>query len=567
MTPLPISTASLVRRWVGAFLALATPLAAQAPATAPSPRVDSVFSSFDSRASPGCALAVVRDGAIIYERGYGMADLEHDVPITPQTVFDIGSTAKQFAAMSILLLARDGKLSVDDDIRRFIPELPVYGDTIRIRHLLTHTSGLRDYIGLLTMAGARYDDVTTEEDALAAIVRQKALNFSPGSRYLYSNSGFFLLSVIVKRASGSPLRDFARTRIFEPLGMTSTHYIASYDSIVRHRAIGYSPREGGEGFRSDMPRWLQTGDGGVSTTVRDLARWDANFYRPAVGDSAIMASFQTPMRLTSGEPITYAFGLRVDRYRGQRAVSHGGSWGGYRAEHIRFPAQRFSVITLCNVASSDPSALARRVADVYLGDVLAPLPEGAPRTARSPRAAPPRIPPARLAGTYRASESGETITIAVRGDSIALVLGRAYPLRLVADNELRLADNSDETRLLFDPGTNGRARRITLRVEGDPPAMYEAIEPVIPTAAQLADYAGMYFSEELQAPFTIAVADGTLEVRARNRPTIRLRPTVRDEFTSASGSIVLRFERAPTGVPAFTMGIGRVRGLRFERMR
>ncbi|HJU89457.1 MAG TPA: serine hydrolase domain-containing protein [Gemmatimonadaceae bacterium] len=544
-----------------------------APAAALQARVDSIFAPYDNRTSPGCAVAVMRDGAIIYERGYGMADLEHDIPNSPETIFDIGSTAKQFAAMSIMLLERDGKLSLNDDVRRHIPELPDYGDTVRIRHLLTHTSGVRDYIGLLTLGGARYDDVTTDDDALAAIVRQKALNFTPGSRYLYSNSGFFLLSVIVKRASGMSLRDFARQRLFDPLGMTNTHYLSSYDSIVRNRAIGYSPRDEEapttSGFRADMPRWLQTGDGGVSTTVRELARWDANFYRPMVGDSAMIAELQRAARLTSGKEITYALGLRVDKYRGVQAVSHGGSWGGYRAELIRFPTRRFSVATLCNLGSSDPSALARRVADVYLADVLGPAPTVAARADRTARpttrsALRPSTPLTQLAGLYRNVQSGETIVVSVAGDTAFVVMSRPHALRFVGNNEFLFSESDDGARLTIQPATRARARTLTWREDGSTPEVFEGIDAAQPTPAELSAMAGTYFSEELQALYTLAVVDGALELRGRNRPPTRLRPSVRNEFTSQSGSVVLRFEKPDS---TFTLGIGRVKGLRFERVK
>jgi CubicO group peptidase (beta-lactamase class C family) len=355
--------------------------AAAAQSDAPLPEgldalTDAIFAEWDRPDSPGCALGVYRDGSIVYARGYGMADLERGVPITPHTVFDIGSTSKQFAAASILLLAHDGALSLDDDVRKHVPEIPAYSRPITIRHLLHHTSGLRDYIGLLTLSGVRIDDVATSEDALAIIARQKELNFDPGDEHLYSNSGYFLLSVIVERASGRSLRDFAHERIFEPLGMSRTHYLGSYDDIVPDRALAYSRRPNGE-LRTDVSRWLQLGDGAVFTTVEELLLWDRNFYDPRVGGEGFLSELQGPGTLTNGEALTYALGLQVSEYRGERTVSHGGSWGGYRAELVRFPDQRFSVATLCNLGSTNPSRLARRVADIHLADALDPEAERA----------------------------------------------------------------------------------------------------------------------------------------------------------------------------------------------
>ena len=331
-------------------------------------RVDAIFSAWDRPESPGCALGVYRDGAIAYSRGYGMADLERRVPITPRSIFDIGSTSKQFTAAAIVMLAQDGKLTLDDEVQKWIPELPNYGTPITIRQMLHHTSGIRDYIGLLTLAGARIDDVTDAGDALRIIARQKALNFQPGAERLYSNSGYFLLSVIVERASKQTLQAFAREKIFKPLGMTNTHYLGSYDDIVPDRALAYAPRGGG--LRLDVPRWLQVGDGAVFSSVEELLQWDRNFYEPRVGGAAMIQTLQRPGSLGDGRPLTYALGLATGTHRGQRTISHGGSWGGYRAELLRFPNQRFSVAVLCNLGSIDPSALARRVADIHLEQVL-----------------------------------------------------------------------------------------------------------------------------------------------------------------------------------------------------
>ena len=305
---------------------------------APEPRVDSVFASYDRPDAPGCAVGVYQDGRIRYARGYGLADLEHRVPITPATVFDIGSTSKQFTAATILLLQQEGKLSLDDDVRRFLPELPEYERPITIRHLLHHTSGLRDYIGLLQLAGIRYDDVSTPDDALQMIARQRALNFLPGEEHLYSNSGYFLLSLIVERAAGRSLRDEARDRIFVPLGMTRTAYLGHYADVVLDRAIGYEPVD--SGYRADMPRWLQLGDGALLTTVEDLVHWGENFRTTRVGGAGMRDALLTRGQLASGKELDYALGLMRGEHRGLPTVFHGGSWGGYVAEFLRFPEQR-----------------------------------------------------------------------------------------------------------------------------------------------------------------------------------------------------------------------------------
>src|SRR5467141_1474353 len=337
--------------------------------------VDEVFSDLTKPGSPGCALAVYRDGKIIYTKGYGLANIEENVAITPQSVFDIGSTSKQFTAASILLLEKQGKLSVNDDVRKYIPELPDYGQKITILHLLNHTSGLRDYLTLMELAGVNTDSVTTDEDALEMIFRQKAPNFAPGSEWLYSNTGFFLLSVVVKRVSGKTLREFAAENILAPLAMTHSQYRDDHTSLIPNRAMAYDAREKGGGYNLNVSYFEQTGDGAVHTSVEDLLKWDENFYSGQIGGKEFLSEIQEQGKLNDGKVLDYAKGLRIADYRGLRTVSHGGSWGGYRAELLRFPEQHFSVACLCNLGSARPSNRAQRVADIYLASLMKPKEE------------------------------------------------------------------------------------------------------------------------------------------------------------------------------------------------
>jgi CubicO group peptidase (beta-lactamase class C family) len=558
--------AALTLPLLAAAATCAPPAAAQQPTpsgNAPDPRVDAIFAEWDRSDSPGCALGVYRDGSIVYARGYGMADLERGVPITPATIFDIGSTSKQFAAVSIVLLAQDGLLSLDDDVRHHVPELPEYERPITIRHMLQHTSGLRDYIGLLTLGGARIDDVTTADDALAAIVRQRRLNFAPGDEYLYSNSGFFLLSVIVERVAGRSLRDFARERIFEPLGMERTHYLGSYDDIVPNRALAYAPR--GDGLRTDMSRWLQLGDGAVFTSVEELLHWDRNFHEPRVGGESMLAELQATGRLAGGQPITYGLGLNIDQYRGLRTVSHGGAWGGYRAELLRFPDQRFSVATLCNIASANPPQLARRVAGVYLEDILAPASAAIAAAAGTPAAF--EIDPATLremAGTYRDTLTRMLRPVTFVDDRLHVHLGERYPLLPVGPAEFIAEGTPAVVRLAFADEDAAGVRRARLTVGTQQPAVLERVALITASGDELAAYAGQFYSDELQATYSFSVKDGVLVVRTRGADPQPLRPTTRDEFLA--GGLVFRFSRAAGGVvDGFRLDAGRLRHLDFRR--
>jgi CubicO group peptidase (beta-lactamase class C family) len=434
--------------------------------------VDQVFAEFTKPGSPGCALGVFRDGKITYEKGYGLANVEEDVPITPQSVFDIGSTSKQFTAASILLLEKRGKLSVGDDVRKYIPELPDYDQTISLLNLLNHTSGVRDYLTLFELAGINLDGVTTDDYALAMIVRQKKLNFAPGTDYLYSNSGFFLLSVIVKRVSGESLREFAQENVFGPLGMTHTIYRDDHTLLVPHRALAYDPEPNG-GYGLDVSYFEQTGDGAVHTTVEDLQRWDENFYSGQVGGKALLAELQEPGKLTSGKTLDYAKGLVIGEYRGLRTVAHGGSWGGYRAQLLRFPDQHFSVACLCNLASANTTRLARAVAEVYLAGLMKP--EQAATGPASPATTPeggvrePKLSPAELgayAGDYWSDELRVTYRLAARAGNLAIqnVIGADLVTRpagitrreflAIAPDEFQ--SNRSQFTLRFTRGVNHR---------------------------------------------------------------------------------------------------------------
>jgi CubicO group peptidase (beta-lactamase class C family) len=338
---------------------------AVAPDDGPGAAIDEIFARFTEGPSPGCAVAVVSQGRVVFSRGYGLANLEHQVPITPHTVFDIASTSKQFTAAVILLLAERGRLSLDDDVRRYLPELPRHDAVITLRQLIHNTSGLPDYIELLSHAGKRYADVTTDDDALAALIGHPELLFPPGTAFKYSDSGYFLLSLVVKRATGQSLRSYAAENLFGPLQMASTQYLDDVTRVVPRRAEPYAPAAGG-GFQLDQANWQQTGDGAVNTTVLDLARWDANFYSAAVGGRPMIDGLLTPGRLADGTQLIYAGGLLLDTYHGRRREHHAGNWSGYTAEMMRFPERRLTVITLCNLASADAPGLCQDVADLYL---------------------------------------------------------------------------------------------------------------------------------------------------------------------------------------------------------
>ena len=378
------------------------------------PEVDAIFADLDRTNSPGCALAVVRDGQIIYSRGYGMADLEHGIANRPQTVFYTGSVSKQFVTMCILLLEEKGLISLDDDVRKYFPELPDYGHAITIRNLVHHTSGIRDYLTLWSLAGNDYLDNMENEVVYDLICRQKELNFEPGTKYLYSNSCYFMMALLVEKVTGSPISKFAREEIFEPLGMKSSLFYDDNRKLIPNRAFGYGRNSEGS-FDNMMMRFDLVGSGGVYSTVEDLYLWDQNFYRNILGKGgqAIIEKMETNGRYKDGTEVNYAFALENGTYRGLRTVSHGGALGGYRSHYVRFPDQNFSVIILGNLAQLAPAGRCYRVADAFLADSFTEPAKGqnysAPPRAASMNAFTPKSAVLqKISGRYYCSEIDAT---------------------------------------------------------------------------------------------------------------------------------------------------------------
>ena len=436
---------ALVASLMLAIFALDAPARAQRTDTTIS-AADAIFAPWDEPGSPGCALGVVEDGEFIYERGYGFANLDWDIPSATDTVFYVGSVSKQFTAAVIALLAEEGAVDLDENIREYFPEIPKYVRPITVRHLVHHTSGLRDIYTLMSLAGIRLEDVFTDEQAIELIAAQRETNFEPGSEYLYSNSGYFLLAQLVERVSGKTLREFAEEKIFVPLGMEDTHFHDRPSHIVGRRAISYqdSDLDGHQEFQvSYLGNFDKVGAGGLYTTVRDLLLWDRNFYSGDVGGQPFLDLIHTRGALNDGSQLTYAFGLTVDEYRGLKTVSHGGSMMGFKAAYLQFPEQRFSVIATCNLGSINPMPLAQQVADVYLGDQLArAVPSSTTmRRSNSSTASEPFANDeiVGLAGTFYSDELDVSYELAVENGQLWLRLRNTPPrlLRKLEDGQAR----------------------------------------------------------------------------------------------------------------------------------
>jgi CubicO group peptidase (beta-lactamase class C family) len=411
---------------VGALVVgVAVTLGVARQAVAPVEKVDALMARW-TKTTPGCAVGVSVKGAPALARAYGVANLEHDLPNTAETIFEAGSVSKQFTAAAVLLLARDGKLSLDDPVRKYLPEVPEYGAPLTIRHMLNHTSGLRDWGSVAAIAGwPRATRVHTHAHVLDIVSRQKSLNFPPGTRWSYSNSGYNLSAIIVSRVSGQSFADFTRDRIFAPMGMTRTSWRDDYTRIVKGRATAYEDRRGT--FSQDMPFENVHGNGGLLTTVGDLLKWTRNLSQPVVGDAAFVKEEQEPGRFNDGRPHNYALGLTIGDYRGAREVSHSGATAGYRAYLATYPDRQVSVAVLCNAGSANATQIAHGVVDLYLGSVATngasqtpPFRDPGPDTAKPASVAAAARPLGDYVGTYASDEAEVTYTAAIDGDTLVL---------------------------------------------------------------------------------------------------------------------------------------------------
>lgn len=537
-------------------------------------RVDRIFERYTKPGSPGCAVAVIKDGEIAYHQGYGLANLDHGAPNLPSTVFNIGSMAKQFTAFAIALLEQEGKLSFDDDIRQHLPEMRDFGPAITIRHLIHHTSGLRgSFPELLALAEWRDTDHTTTGDVFWLLKSQRELNYPPGQEHLYVNSGYVLLAKICERVGGQSFAEFSRHRIFDPLGMTRSFIHDSVFRVIPGRALGY--------YEGDQGSWLYApltdsvvGPTNVYTTVEDLALWDENFYGGEVGGQAIIEQMHQPGRLNDGSELDYAFGLMVGpshAHRGWQVVEHGGGQGGYGAWMARFPELHFSVVVLFNHFLWDMRDHAIKVADLFVEDKeVAEMPPDE-RPAPVEPAAPIELSSDQLqakVGTYFSPERAALRDVTCHEDRLQY-LGLDLVL---LDENLFGFEKLPDSRLKFRIGPDGSVASMTIITPSGNFA-YQRVARVSPSPEALAEYAGRYYSPELEIYWTLEAEDGHLVAKRRKYVDSQLTPLFQDAFSDDWMPIMgypttylVIFERDGEGaVTGLRVSGTRVRNLRFVR--
>ncbi|HTA66264.1 MAG TPA: serine hydrolase [Xanthomonadaceae bacterium] len=553
----PLSTRTLFRftAFLLALLTQATALAAQTDRQ----RVDQIFAAYDKPGSPGCALGVIRNGDFVYRKGYGEGSLELGVPLSSQSVLYMGSVSKQFTAASVVLAAEQGFLSLDDDVRKYIPELPDYGKPITLREMLHHTSGLREYETLEVLSGRSDLDVRPTSELIDLIARQKALNFQPGAEYQYSNTNYFLLAEVVKRATRKPLPIFAAENIFHPLGMAHTLFYDDRSVVVPGRVPAYDAGANGTFVVDWSTNFDRVGAGGLLSSVDDLLLWDRNFDDNHLGTGTLIKEMETRGVLNDGTQIPYMLGLTEGTWRGLPVIEHSGGHFGYVTELLRFPQQHFTVTCLCNVASADPETLARSVAAVYLKDLLQ-----APDVLKQSPGTDFASDPAGFAGTYQNPRSHSIRSVAVAGGSLT-VGSTAYDR--VGPNAFRTS-GPEGSAAVFEG--SGKDEKLTISNDGEIWFTGSRIDvPGIDETA-LADYAGTYASAELNATYRIAVENGNLTLQANGNSALELKPGARDEFVSgwtpAVGYIAVVFRRSGNGrISGLALFSAGVRNLDFEK--
>jgi CubicO group peptidase (beta-lactamase class C family) len=533
-------------------------LCAQPTAPLDTKRIDAVFSAFNDQ-TPGCALGVFRQGKTLYAKGYGLADLSHGIPIAADTVFDLGSVSKQFTALALLLLEQDGKLSLDDSLQQHLPELAKdLPERIALRELLQHTAGLRDYNELLMLTGEDFENVTGNAQALRAIRAVPQLNFAPGTRWSYSNTGYFLAALVAERVSGGSLDALLQARVFKPLGMKASHVRTDHRQVVPRRASAYAPGETKGEWRFDQSNWNQAGDGAVQSNMQDLARWDAELNQPRVLSAALVQALRRPGQLRNGTPIAYGLGQVSGQYRGLPRWSHGGSWAGYRAFQTQFPQQQTGVALTCNAANSNVDALAQRVVDVVLEGAFTEAPPAAND------ATPAGFDAQRFVGAYLHADGYGALRLSQMPDaSLRMQIGfGASPMRAAALDALQ--NMSGSLRLQLE--ATDRQLRLTRRADPLRSEVYHRLPEFNAEPAALQALIGQYRQEALGSTLSL-VADGSGLKLQVNEDTEQQRPLQPLAANLLSGpGVVLRIERDAQGrVTGLAYSSERVRGLLYKR--
>lgn len=515
-----------------------------------SEKVDKIFSDWDRKDYPGCAVAVSRDGHQFFSAAYGMADLEHNVANTPSTIFEAGSVSKQFVSAAIVLLKLEGELSLDDDIRDYLPDVPDFGETITVRHLLTHTSGLRDWGSVAAISGWGRSSRTHNHDHVIDIIsRQSRLNFDPGEFYSYSNSGYNLAVLIVEEIIDGSFAEFSKEHIFKPLGMNNTEWRDDYRRVVEGRSSAYTAIDS-DSVRINRPIEHIHGNGGLLTTVGDLNIWNEAMATGRLAGEEFVEIMHAMPQLNNGRTSHYALGVREGTHNGLSYISHTGATSGYRAFLRRYPDHHVSVAILCNVTNASPGSLGNQVSEVFLEDEAVDVEEAEPEGVE--------IATAELetyAGIYKNPLNGNATHLKVENDTLKTDNGTVLTPK--SQNEFRIG--TSDRHYIFEEDGN-----IQITVEGYDEGTLERVEEFNPSGDELAAFEGTYYSYDAETRLKIEAGEDKLIIHRRPDSTFEVEPVYTDAFNGGFG--MLRFHRNNGGeVEQLSLGRGRVYDMRFDK--
>ena len=520
--------------------------------------VDSIFKQYNQKSGPGCAVAILRNDSIIFQKGYGMANLEYDIPITPTTVFDIASVSKQFAGLAISTLIEQGKISMDDDIRKYLPDVPKFSKIITIRHLVHHTSGLRDWPEALAYAGWRWDDVFSFEDIMRMVKAQKELDFEPGTKYSYSNTGYNLLAAIVAEVSGKSFRAWTDENIFQPLQMNSSHFQDDYSRLVKNLAYSYSSN--GSEFVKSPSELTAYGSSSLFTTVEDLSRWLINFDKQIALKNPVYLNMLTFGKLNNGKPVAYGYGLETDEYRGLKTISHNGGWAGYRSVIMNFPDEKVSIIILSNFADFDVNRHVSEVAGLFLKEKFKDKPVVTNKLKDAPMTVLETLLAKKFTGNYLL-RPGKVISITLEnGQIMTQATGEPkFPTEPRSDSTIWI--DAYGAPMTFVKNKKGEVNELKYR-----DLLVKRVTLWNPDPAMINQFTGTYYSTELSTEYKIDLENGVLKMHHMRLGDLGLTvdPTGTDRFNGDLGSIEF-FRNAQKKVAGFRVSGGRVKNLRFDK--
>lgn len=527
--------------------------------------IDAVFSDWNTIKKPGMSVMVMKDDKIVYQKGFGSANLEYDIPITPSTVFHVASISKQFTAFAALLLEKDGKLSMDDDVRKYIPELPDYGKKITLRNLANHSSGLRDQWDLLRMSGIRLDDVITQEHVLKIVNRQKSLNFDPNVINMYSNTGFTLLAEVIEKVSGMSFAAFTKKRIFEPLGMKNSQFYDDHQKIVANRAYSYKKRD--KQYVKSTLSYATVGPTSLFTTAEDFGKWALNFQNPIVGDASIIKKLNAKTKLNSGSETGYAMGQFVGTYRGIDLIVHSGSDAGYKAYFARIPSHNLSVAVFSNLSAIDPIDQVFAVADLFLeGKFSKPDTSNEEKIVVHDPSIFVKLSKKQLSkflGEYWEVDEKYKRKIMLKNDTLIYYRNEKSETRLIptSKNRFKMFNDPNDVDVIFEKNKNG-IKTMKVIINDRKPILFVAFGPV-----DLKEYVGVYYSEELGTSYQIQIKNDKLTLVHQRVKDTYFDPINKNRFVSRKRAIQeLKFMRNKKGrIIGFKASNNRVKNLVFTK--